>query len=92
MIKNLAVAFYIFCFLKIHRHRVAPGLASCAIRLCSSSSNSEDQRLYQRASWKHALAGLLTGAGAVLVYGLHHHKVTKGHVLICVCCDRAKFH
>lgn len=61
------------------RHRVAPALASCAVRLCSSSS-AEEQRWSQRASWKHALAGLLAGTGAVLVYGLHQHKVTRGHI------------
>lgn len=59
------------------RHRVAPALASCAVRLCSTR---EEQRWSRRASWKHALAGLLAGTGAVLVYGLHQHKVTGGHI------------
>lgn len=59
-----------------YRHRVAPALASCAFRLWSSSSSSgEGQRSYLRASWKHALAGLVAGTGAVLAYSLHHHKV-----------------
>lgn len=58
-----------------HRHRVAPALASCAFRLWSSSSGGEGQRSYLRASWKHALAGLVAGTGAVLAYSLHHHKV-----------------
>lgn len=55
---------------------MAPAVASCAVRLWSSSS-SEDQRSNQRAhgtSWRHGLAGLLAGTGAVLAYGLHHHK------------------
>lgn len=62
---------------KFHRHQVAPGVASCAARLWSSS---EDQRSHQRThgpSWRHALAGLLAGTGAVLAYGLHHHKVRR---------------
>lgn len=56
---------------------MAPALASCAVRLCSTR---EEQRWSRRASWKHALAGLLAGTGAVLVYGLHQHKVTGGHI------------
>uniref|UniRef100_A0A3P8SMW6 Sulfite oxidase n=1 Tax=Amphiprion percula TaxID=161767 RepID=A0A3P8SMW6_AMPPE len=59
------------------RHQVTPAVASCAARLCSSSSSSsEDHRSHQRVhslSWKHGLAGLLAGTGAVLAYGLHHH-------------------
>ncbi|XP_042363250.1 sulfite oxidase, mitochondrial [Plectropomus leopardus] len=61
------------------RHQVAPGVASCAARLWSSSSR-EDQRSYQRAhgpSWRHALAGLLAGTGAVVAYGVHHHKAEQ---------------
>lgn len=54
-------------------------MASCAVRLLASSS-SEHQRSYQRThgpSWRHALAGLLAGTGAVLAYGLHHHKAEQ---------------
>ncbi|TNN81300.1 Sulfite oxidase, mitochondrial [Liparis tanakae] len=56
----------------------AAAVASCAGRLWSSSS--EDQRSYRRAhapSWRHALAGLLAGTGAVLAYGLHHHQAEQ---------------
>lgn len=53
---------------------MAPALASCAVRLCSTR---EEQRWSQRANWKHALAGLLAGTGAVLVYGLHQHKAEQ---------------
>lgn len=56
---------------------VAPAVASCAVRLRSSSA--EDQGSYQRAhrpGWRHAVAGLLAGTGAVLAYGLHQHKVS----------------
>lgn len=55
------------------RHKVMPVAALCAVRLCSSSS--EQQKSYERKNWKHILAGLLAGTGAVLAYGLHHHKV-----------------
>lgn len=55
------------------RHRVAPALASYTFR--QWSSGGEGQRSYLRASWKHALAGLVAGTGAVLAYTLHHHKV-----------------
>ncbi|KAK5615671.1 hypothetical protein CRENBAI_023645 [Crenichthys baileyi] len=61
------------------RYRAAPSLASRAVRLCSSSR--DDQRSYQHAnngaSWKHIVAGLLTGTGVVLTYGLHHHEVER---------------
>ncbi|KAK9529174.1 hypothetical protein VZT92_013287 [Zoarces viviparus] len=66
--------------LSTQRLQVAPAVASCAGRLWSSSSSSEDQRSYQRAhgpSWRHGLAGLLAGTGAVLAYGLHHHKAEQ---------------
>ncbi|XP_022053143.2 sulfite oxidase, mitochondrial [Acanthochromis polyacanthus] len=68
--------------LNTQRHQVTPAVASCAARLCSSSSSSsEDHRSHQRVhslSWKHALAGLLAGTGAVLAYGLHHqHKAER---------------
>ncbi|XP_040888897.1 sulfite oxidase, mitochondrial [Toxotes jaculatrix] len=66
--------------LHTHRHQVAPALASCAVRLWSSSSGSDDQRSYQRAhapSWRHGLAGLLVGTGAVLAYSLHQHKAER---------------
>ncbi len=71
--------FFLFVFFSFHRHQVAPAVASCAVRLWSSGS-SEDQRSYQRVHgprWRHALAGLLAGTGAVLAYGLHHHKVRR---------------
>ncbi|XP_029288391.1 sulfite oxidase, mitochondrial [Cottoperca gobio] len=64
--------------LKTQRHQVAPAVVSCAVRLWSSSS--EDRRSYQRVhgpSWRHGLAGLLAGTGAVLAYGLHHHKAEQ---------------
>lgn len=63
--------------LSINRNQVAPVVASCAVRLCSSSN---DQRFHQHgfsASWRHVLAGLLAGTGAVLAYGLHHHKTIE---------------
>ncbi|XP_059186046.1 sulfite oxidase, mitochondrial [Centropristis striata] len=58
--------------LNTHSHRVAPAAA----RLWSSSS-SEDQKSYHGPSWRHALAGLLAGTGAVLAYGLCHHKAER---------------
>lgn len=61
------------------RHQLAPAVTSCAVRLWSSGS-SEDHRSYQRAHgprWRHALAGLLAGTGAVLAYGIHHHKAEQ---------------
>lgn len=64
-----------------HRRRVEPALASCSLRLWSSSSSSgsgEGQRWDLPVSWKHALAGLLAGTGAVLAYSLHHQKVRTG--------------
>lgn len=67
--------------LNTQRHQVAPGVASCAARLWSSS---EDQRSHQRThgpSWRHALAGLLAGTGAVLAYGLHHHKAEQANTI-----------
>ncbi|MEQ2238622.1 hypothetical protein ILYODFUR_035016 [Ilyodon furcidens] len=61
------------------RYRAAPSLASRAVRLCSS--RRDDQRSYQHAnngaSWKHIVAGLLTGTGVVLTYGLHHQEVER---------------
>lgn len=62
---------------KFVRRHVTPAVASCAVRLWSTSS-SDDQRSDQSTpspSWRHALVGLLAGSGAVLAYGLHHHKV-----------------
>ncbi|XP_068598095.1 sulfite oxidase, mitochondrial [Brachionichthys hirsutus] len=46
----------------------------------SSSSSSRDQRWRHRddgTSWKHGLAGLLAGTGAVLAYGLHRQKAEQ---------------
>ncbi|KAK1902234.1 Sulfite oxidase mitochondrial [Dissostichus eleginoides] len=64
--------------LNTQRHQVTPAVVSCAVRLWSSSS--EDGGSYQRAHgprWRHGLAGLLAGTGAVLAYGLHHHKAEQ---------------
>lgn len=66
-------------FLFLHRYQVAPSLAACALRVCSSSGDG-DQRSYQHTftpPWRHALAGLLAGTGAALAYGLHHLQVRK---------------
>ncbi|KAK5872270.1 hypothetical protein PBY51_012986 [Eleginops maclovinus] len=65
--------------LNTQRHKVTPAVVSCAVRLWSSSS-SEDRGSYQRSygpRWRHGLAGLLAGSGAVLAYGLHHHKAEQ---------------
>lgn len=65
-------------YVLFHRHQAAPAVASCATRLWSSSGGGDDQRSYQHGhsrTWRHAVAGLVVGAGAVLAYGLHHHKV-----------------
>ncbi|XP_020500776.1 sulfite oxidase, mitochondrial [Labrus bergylta] len=65
--------------LNTQRNPVAPAVASCAVRLWSSGG-SEDQRSYRHAHgprWRHALAGLLAGTGAVLAYGLHHHQADQ---------------
>ncbi|XP_029007623.1 sulfite oxidase, mitochondrial [Betta splendens] len=63
------------------RYQVAPSLAACALRLCSSSSGGDgDQRSYQHThmpTWRHGLAGLLAGTGAVLAYGLHQHQAER---------------
>ncbi|KAI4827804.1 hypothetical protein KUCAC02_031173 [Chaenocephalus aceratus] len=67
-----------FGLLNTQRHQVTPAVVSCAVRLWSSSS--EDGGSYQSAhgpSWRHGLAGLLAGTGAVLAYGLHHHKAEQ---------------
>lgn len=67
-----------------HRRRVEPALASCSLRLWSSGgggSSGEGQRWDLPVSWKHALAGLLAGTGAVLAYRLHHQKVRTGLLL-----------
>ncbi|XP_058488500.1 sulfite oxidase, mitochondrial [Solea solea] len=64
--------------LNTQRSQVAPTV--CAAHLWSSSSSSDDQRSNQRThgpSWRHGLAGLLAGTGAVLVYGLHKHKAEQ---------------
>ncbi|XP_027858152.1 sulfite oxidase, mitochondrial [Xiphophorus couchianus] len=61
------------------RYQAAPCFASRAVRLCSSSR--EDQRSYQRANWsanwKRIVAGVLTGTGAVLTYGLLYQEVEQ---------------
>uniref|UniRef100_A0A4W6F3D2 sulfite oxidase n=1 Tax=Lates calcarifer TaxID=8187 RepID=A0A4W6F3D2_LATCA len=65
--------------LNTQRHQVAPAVRSYAVRLWSSSS-SDDQRSYQGThgpSWRHGLAGLLAGTGAVLAYGFHQHKAER---------------
>ncbi|XP_061583472.1 sulfite oxidase, mitochondrial [Cololabis saira] len=68
------------------RNEVAPAVALWTLRLSSSSSGSgsrEDQRSYQHTRspiWRHGLAGLLAGAGAVLAYSLHHHKAEQANV------------
>ncbi|KAM7005861.1 sulfite oxidase, mitochondrial isoform 1-T1 [Tautogolabrus adspersus] len=65
--------------LNTQRNPVAPAVASCAVRLWSSGG-SEDQRSYRPTHgprWRHALAGLLAGTGAVLAYGLHHHQAEQ---------------
>lgn len=69
------------------RYQVAPVVASCAVRL---SSSSNEQRFHQRGfspSWTRALAGILAGTGVVLAYGLHHHKVRK-ICLFLFCCGK----
>ncbi|XP_026163859.1 sulfite oxidase, mitochondrial [Mastacembelus armatus] len=68
-----------FCSVNTQRNQVAPAVTLCAVRLWSSSS-SDDQRSYRSAHslrWRRALAGLLAGAGAVVAYGLHHHKAVQ---------------
>ncbi|XP_041672407.1 sulfite oxidase, mitochondrial [Cheilinus undulatus] len=67
-----------FVSFNTHRYQVAPAVAWCAARLLSSSS--EEQRWYRHAHgprWRHAVAGLLAGTGAVLAYGLHHHQAEQ---------------
>ncbi|CAN9512279.1 unnamed protein product [Ophioblennius macclurei] len=65
-----------FAPLNSQRHQASPVVASCAVRLCSSTS--EDQRSYQHSPrWKHVLAGVLAGTGAVLAYSLHQHKAER---------------
>ncbi|XP_030229855.1 sulfite oxidase, mitochondrial [Gadus morhua] len=43
----------------------------------SSSGGGEDRQTAQDPRWRPALAGLLVGTGAVLAYGLHHHKAER---------------
>ncbi|KAM6928142.1 sulfite oxidase, mitochondrial [Xenentodon cancila] len=72
--------------LTTQRYQVAPAVPLWTFRLCSSSSSSrEDQRSYQHTRhpiWRHGLAGLLAGAGAVLAYSLHHHKADQANVSV----------
>ncbi|XP_076012857.1 sulfite oxidase, mitochondrial [Genypterus blacodes] len=57
------------------RHlRVPSAVASCAVRLWSSREEQRSQQHGRGLSWRHTLAGLLAGTGAVLAYGLHHHR------------------
>nr|XP_057910935.1 sulfite oxidase, mitochondrial [Doryrhamphus excisus] len=59
------------------RAQASPAAAAFgAVRLTSSSSNSHDRRS-EHPGWRQALAGLLAGTGAVLAYGLHHHKAQQ---------------
>ncbi|XP_051933306.1 sulfite oxidase, mitochondrial [Hippocampus zosterae] len=60
--------------------------AWCSLRLVSSSNNNDSKE--QR--WEHpghapnlrlAFAGLLAGTGAVLAYGLHHHKAEQSDIV-----------
>lgn len=76
-----------FSPLNSQRHQVSPTVALCAVRLCSSGGGGggEDQRSYQhthRPRWRHALAGLLAGSGAVLAYGLHNHKAEQEDISV----------
>ncbi|XP_029948572.1 sulfite oxidase, mitochondrial isoform X2 [Salarias fasciatus] len=65
-----------FAPLNSQRRQASPVAASCAARLCSSYS--EDKRSYQHGPrWKHVLAGVLAGTGAVLAYNLHQHKAER---------------
>ncbi|XP_030585953.1 sulfite oxidase, mitochondrial isoform X2 [Archocentrus centrarchus] len=60
------------------RYQVAPVVASCTVRL---SSSSNEQRFHQHGfSWTRALAGILAGTGVVLAYGLRHHKAEQADV------------
>ncbi|XP_061688358.1 sulfite oxidase, mitochondrial isoform X1 [Syngnathoides biaculeatus] len=55
-----------------------------AIRLVGGGSSNRDQRWeYPRhgRSWTQAVAGLLAGTGAVLAYGLHHHKAEEANAV-----------
>ncbi|XP_028262913.1 sulfite oxidase, mitochondrial [Parambassis ranga] len=74
-----------FVPLNTQRCQLAPALASCALRLCSSGISSEEQRAHHRGhrpSWRHAAAGLLVGAGAVVAYGLHQHKAERADITV----------
>lgn len=64
-------------------------VAVCAGSLCArwgSSHGGHKSGQYQRShgpNWRHALAGLLAGTGAVLAYGLHHSQV-RGAVCVLI--------
>nr|XP_061814154.1 sulfite oxidase-like [Nerophis lumbriciformis] len=60
------------------RPRASVAAGWCAVRLLGG--NSKDQRWENAGhglSWRRALAGLLAGTGAVLAYGLNHHKAEQ---------------
>nr|XP_046198120.1 sulfite oxidase, mitochondrial isoform X1 [Oncorhynchus gorbuscha] len=63
-------------------------VAVCAGSLCArwgSSHGGHKSGQYQRShgpNWRHALAGLLAGTGAVLAYGLHHSQTEQAATTI----------
>ncbi|XP_056130982.1 sulfite oxidase, mitochondrial [Lampris incognitus] len=64
--------------LKTLRHlRVAPPTSLGAVHLWRSNSEEQRSQRVHNPSWKHGLAGLLAGAGAVLAYGLYHSKAEQ---------------
>ncbi|XP_004069293.1 sulfite oxidase, mitochondrial isoform X2 [Oryzias latipes] len=62
-----------FGHVHIQRHHLPPAVLSHAARLCSTHDNTSHRHL-SGFSWKHGLAGLLAGAGAVIAFGLHRHE------------------
>ncbi|XP_054641840.1 sulfite oxidase, mitochondrial [Dunckerocampus dactyliophorus] len=60
------------------RAQASPAAALSAVRLASGSSHDQrSEHPGHSPSWRQALAGLLAGTGAVLAYGLHHHKAEQ---------------
>ncbi|XP_024125527.1 sulfite oxidase, mitochondrial [Oryzias melastigma] len=57
------------------RRHLAPAVLSHA-RLCSSKDNKSDWH-FSGFCWRHGLAGLLAGAGAVIAFGLQRHKADQ---------------